>query len=55
MPQPARGARGAAYWDRPIDVIATRPIIRDAAFEQLTDRATAGIARGMEIDAVRSI
>ena len=35
-------ARRSAYWDRPIDVFATRPIIRNAAFEQLTDRATAG-------------
>jgi hypothetical protein len=36
-------------------VFATRPVIRDAAFERLADRVTVAIARGMEIDAVRSI
>jgi L-aminopeptidase/D-esterase-like protein len=36
-------------------VFATSPVIRAAAFERLADRATAGIARRVEIDAVRSI
>jgi hypothetical protein len=36
-------------------VFATQPVIRAAAFERLADRATAWIARGVEVDAVRSI